>query len=90
VHLDKQDLPDDSVMVAVDVPASVDIHTTHWRTAFEQSDRLGYPAVLVPSVIVPREHNLVLYPDAPTFDATVLWTEPFRFDDRLFPASSGR
>ncbi len=40
--------------------------------------------VLVPSVIVPEEHNLLLNPQHPDFQgADVLETTPFSFDPRL-------
>jgi len=38
----------------------------------------------VASVIVPREANYILYPEAPGLDAAVLFVEPFAFDARLF------
>jgi hypothetical protein len=42
------------------------------------------PVLRVPSVIVPREYNYVLFPEAEGFEASVAWTEPLNFDSRLF------
>lgn len=44
----------------------------------------GSPVLRVPSVIVPREYNFVLLPEAPGFQATIEWVAPLRFDQRLF------
>jgi len=44
----------------------------------------GWPVIRVPSIIVPREYNFVLLPEADGFAATVEWTEPLNFDRRLF------
>jgi hypothetical protein len=38
----------------------------------------------VPSVIVPWEHNYIIFPEAAGFDAQIAWIEPFQFDQRLF------
>jgi len=35
-------------------------------------------------VIVPRERNYVLFPDAPGFQARIAWVEPLDLDRRLF------
>jgi len=39
-------------------------------------------------VIVARESNYILLPEARDFAARIIWTEPFRFDDRLFASSA--
>jgi hypothetical protein len=38
----------------------------------------------VPSVIVPREYNFVLLPEAVGFEAKIEWIESLSFDRRLF------
>jgi RES domain-containing protein len=43
--------------------------------------------VLVPSAIIPEEHNLLLNPNHPRFqEVRVTQTDPFRFDPRLLDA----
>jgi len=42
-----------------------------------------HPIVCVPSVIVPREFNYVLFPEAVGFQAGLDWIEPLDFDSRL-------
>ena len=37
------------------------------------------PILRVPSVIVPRENNYVLFPEADGFDANVDWAKPLNF-----------
>jgi hypothetical protein len=41
------------------------------------------PTWIVPSTIVPKENNIVLYPNGVGYEATVLNAEPFEFDARL-------
>jgi hypothetical protein len=38
----------------------------------------------VPSVVVPREYNFVLLPEAAGFAAGIEWVESLSFDSRLF------
>jgi len=47
------------------------------------------PILRVPSVIIPREYNYVLFPEATGFRASLDWIEPLDFDSRLV-ASVGR
>jgi RES domain-containing protein len=51
----------------------------HYRTEAEPS----VPAFLVPSVIVPQELNVVMYPQAAGFEARIRMIESFRIDPRL-------
>ncbi|HEV2689205.1 MAG TPA: hypothetical protein VGV35_11645, partial [Bryobacteraceae bacterium] len=55
-----------------------------FTTALFKSSFYHWPVLRVPSVIVPREYNFVLLPEADGFDATVEWSEPLSFDSRLF------
>ena len=41
------------------------------------------PVWAVPSVIIPRERNVILFPRHKEFRANVLGIEPFSFDPRL-------
>jgi hypothetical protein len=38
---------------------------------------------VVPSVVIPREHNIILFPGASGFSADIVHMEPFEFDTRL-------
>ena len=90
-HLDKSELPGDYVAMAIrfsgrrifrqrTYPAGMNHMTVdRFRTSF-----YGSPLLRVPSVIVPREFNFVLLPEADGFDATIGWIEPLCFDSRLF------
>lgn len=84
------DLPDELHMEIVD-PEDL---PEDWRTRFEDDplqqvgtawlDRAASVALIVPSSVVPAEHNIVLNPEHPDFAAiTVHEPEPFRFDPRL-------
>jgi RES domain-containing protein len=96
VHVDKSEVPKDFVVMAIDFtgrsvyrPRSAGIHGIGQHTAAEFSESLWYrPVLRVPSVIVPREFNFVLFPRAQGFHATIAWTEPLHFDDRLFSIGS--
>jgi hypothetical protein len=69
-------------------PVQTDIRTLN---AAEFANRLyDHPVRRVRSVIVEREWNYVLLPEAPGFQASVQWVEPFRFDERLFSFVTGR
>ena len=93
VHIDKSEVPADYVVMAIRFSG---------RRVLRQSVRLreanklpfdefraafyGWPVLRVPSVIVPREYNFVLLPEADSFAAMVEWIEPLNFDRRLFSA----
>jgi RES domain-containing protein len=81
VHVDKSEVPNDYFVMAIQIegrsvyrPRNVDL----LRTSYNR------PVIRVPSVIVPREYNYVLYPEAEGFEASIAWTEPLNFDSRLF------
>ncbi len=84
VHLDRTEIPTDYVAMGLEIRVGEIPHITP-EDARAISSRKKAPAVSVPSVIVPRESNYVLYPEAPGFAADVLFIEPFGFDARLFP-----
>jgi RES domain-containing protein len=91
VHLDRSELPSDYVVIAIGFDGrkagrsalSADVANQHspdsYRSHFYTSS-----VHRVSSVLVPRESNFVLLPDAPGFKAHVEWIEPLRFDERLF------
>jgi RES domain-containing protein len=92
VHVDKSEVPNDYVVMAiryagrhVSRPRGTTLAGANQFTAAEfKASFYHHPVLRVPSVIVPREYNFVLLPEADEFDATVDWVEPFNLDARLF------
>jgi RES domain-containing protein len=95
VHLDKSEVPEDYIVMAIRFPSQTvsrprsanlshagQLKPEHFRATFY--DR---PVLRVPSVIIPREYNYVLLPEADEFRASVEWTEPLDFDRRLLAAT---
>jgi len=95
VHLELalEDFPADYVKIAIEIPDALGIERieTLPRTA-AQTLEIGASwyasgtavGLLVPSVIVPEEHNLLLNPGHPDFQRVkALPARPFRFDPRL-------
>jgi RES domain-containing protein len=92
VHIDKSELPADYVVMGIQFPGG--------RVSRQRGENLvgvnrlpidrfraalyRWPVLRVPSVIVPREHNFVLLPEALGFAATIEWVESLSFDRRLF------
>ena len=74
--------------MAIELSSEVPIWYADARTAFSESVHRLHPAIAVPSVVVPRERNYVLFPQAPGLRVAITWTESFRFDSRLFPVPS--
>ncbi len=90
VHVDKSEVPTDYVVMAIRFPGrKVHLRPASLIGAKLPADRFKtmfyrWPVLRVPSVIVPREYNFVLLPEAHGFAATVEWIEPLNFDGRLF------
>jgi hypothetical protein len=91
VHLDKSEVPADYVVMAIRFPgrqvsrrpiASL-IGANHFTIARFKASFYRSPSFRVPSVIVPRECNFVLLPEAEGFGATIEWVETLNFDRRL-------
>jgi RES domain-containing protein len=91
VHLDKSEVPADYVVMAIRFAGRIvtrrrrsdlvdvgQFTPTRFRASFYH-----HAILRVPSVIVPREKNYVLFPEADGFDATIDWMEPLDFDRRL-------
>ena len=98
VHLDKAELPDDYVMLEISVPdpAIVSIeHQSDERLEFLYqnghrglaSESMGFS---IPSIIVPHDRIVVLYPEAAIGPGSLAITRvtPFAFDRRLFLPSA--
>ena len=91
VHIDKSEVPNDYVVMAIQfagrkvyrAQTSLPDFGPFVATDFRNSNYYR-PFLRVPSVIVPREYNYVLFPDAEGFSANVAWIEPLNFDRRLF------
>lgn len=92
VHLGRAEVPADYVVMAIRFDgngasrprASGVAQASNFKAAFH-----GRPILRVSSVIVAREYNYVLYPEAVGFQAAIDWIEPLDFDSRLV-ASAGR
>lgn len=94
VHLDKAELPDDYVMLGISVPdeAIVSISgqaSEHLESLYLTGHRgLGADSVgfSVPSMVVPDDRVVVLYPEATLSGGSLAITRvtPFAFDRRLF------
>ena len=86
MHVEETEIPSDYVLMGVEL-GTAKIPGATEAEAREISKLKTHPIVQVNSVIVPRESNYILYPEAPGLDATVLFVEPFAFDTRLFVAT---
>jgi RES domain-containing protein len=100
VHVDRNVAPDDYVFYSATIPDRLPqpalAPRNGWRTPTPSplTVRMGQAfldgnagvAVEIPSVIVPREFNLLINPSHPDFDSIRIDAAetPFHFDDRLF------
>jgi RES domain-containing protein len=92
VHVDKSEVPNDYVVIAIRfagrrVSRQMGTHllgVKHFTIDRFRASFYGSSVLRVPSVIVPREYNFVLFPEGDGFDARIEWTEPLSFDSRLF------
>ncbi|MGA3053549.1 MAG: RES family NAD+ phosphorylase [Candidatus Korobacteraceae bacterium] len=82
-HLPFDQVPLDYVLVTIEVPDSVPTQRATPEEALATSQNPVVPVYLVPSVIVPQELNVVMFPQAAGFAATVKHVEPFHIDERL-------
>jgi RES domain-containing protein len=73
----------DYVLVTIEIPDTVPKKQATPEEALAASADPPVPVYLVPSVVVPQELNVVIYPQAPGFSAKVRKIEPFRIDERL-------
>jgi RES domain-containing protein len=84
VHLDSDQIPLDYVMVTIEIPDTLPKQQATPDEALAVSMSPPIPVYIVPSVVVPQENNIVIFPQAPGFSAKVARVEPFKFDERLF------
>lgn len=99
VHLElaPEDFPSDYVKIQIEIPDALELQRIEaLPRGVERSRQLGAAwyqsgnsvGLLVPSVIVPEEHNLLLNPEHPQFGSIkALPTRPFHFDPRLLGQS---
>jgi RES domain-containing protein len=91
VHMTK--LPANMLMVRIEVPDTLAIEAIDYLPADEKAFRQlgdewlqhhGTSVLRVPSVLVPRQWNLLLNPEHPLFPAIkIVDQSPFAFDSRL-------
>jgi RES domain-containing protein len=92
VHVDKSEVPDDYVVMAIGFsgrkmsrrPGANLMGANQRDIGSFQATFYPSPVLRVPSVIVPREYNFVLLPEAAGFAAKIEWIESLSFDRRLF------
>jgi RES domain-containing protein len=83
-HLDFDNIPLDYVLVTIEIPDTVPVKQATPEEALAASTNPPVSVFLVPSVVVPQELNVVIFPQAAGFEAKVTKVEPFRVDPRLF------
>jgi RES domain-containing protein len=90
VHMDKSEMPVEYVVLAIGFDGrrvsrpNLDLSDIGLLTAERfKASFYDQPVLRVPSVIVPREYNYVLLPEADGFHASIEWVEPLDFDRRL-------
>lgn len=102
VHIDRSEIPVDFVLLEIIVPHDNIVSLSSAESANEFLHRVydyGHRALheheagfSIPSVIVPADRIIVLYPEAPLSSRVVTMTRvtPFDFDRRLFsPSAAG-
>jgi RES domain-containing protein len=95
LELDPEDFPDDYVKIAIEVPRSIKLDRIESLPSdLEDAKELGSEwirsgetlGLLVPSVLVHEERNLLLNPEHRDFSRlAILDPQPFRFDPRFSP-----
>lgn len=90
VHLDLPELPLDLALVTIDIPDAVPVRRATPEETLASSKNPDVPVFLVPSVVVPQELNVVMFPEAVGFEAKILKIEPFLIDERLLGFGENR
>jgi RES domain-containing protein len=89
-HLELSEVPLDYALVTIEIPDDVPVRRAAPEEALAASTNPDVPVFLVPSVVVPQELNVVMYPQAAGFQAAVIKVEPFRIDERLLGFGKGQ
>ena len=91
VHVDIEDVPDDLVAMAIEVPDDLPPdwnqvldHPACARIGDQWAAKGTVLLLLVPSAVVPEESNVLINPDHPRAgDVRMVSIRPFAFDSRL-------
>jgi RES domain-containing protein len=87
VHVDKSEVPEDYVVMALEFDDSTVSWLPPTQMAKVDPDQFWAfhrkPVFRVASIIVPRENNYVLLPQVRGFAVSILWIEALEFDSRL-------
>ena len=84
VHLQQDQVPDDYVVMTIDIQGSVaPLVGLAERLKEESPLRERHAAWAVTSVIIPQERNVILFPENGDFRASVVRIDAFMFDPRL-------
>jgi RES domain-containing protein len=89
VHLELPEVPLDYMLVTIDIPDRVPMRQGT-DEVLDVSRNPAVPVYLVPSVVVPQEWNVVMFPDVRGFEATIVKIEPFIIDGRLLGFAENR
>jgi len=84
------EVPLDYTPVTIEIPERVPFKTTTAEEALAASRNPDVPVFLFPSVVVPQELNVVMFPDATGFMARIVKVEPFRIDERFLRLGESR
>lgn len=91
VHLDKSEAPKDYVVMAIRFEIGAVTQRRKFQPGYGALDPKTFrktlyrkPILRIPSVIVPRENNYILFPEVRGFSVSIDWIEPLDFDSRLF------
>ncbi|MGB8887794.1 MAG: RES family NAD+ phosphorylase [Candidatus Korobacteraceae bacterium] len=90
VHLELPEVPLDYTLVTIEIPDNVPFRQTTPEEALAASRDPDVPVFLVPSVVVPQELNVVMFPEAAGFQAKIVNVEPFPIDERLLGLHASR
>jgi RES domain-containing protein len=85
VHFKQRQSPDDYVVVTISILGTVAVKRGSWFEA--KNARLQHPLWIVPSAIIGREMNIILYPEARGFSSQITDIEDFQFDRRLIEST---
>ena len=84
VHLQQDQVPNDYVLMTIDIPSNVvPLEGLPEQLKEESPLRERHAAWAVTSVIIPQERNVILFPENRDFRASVVRIDAFTFDPRL-------
>jgi RES domain-containing protein len=82
-HVSFDNLPLDYEFITIEIPETVPVRQAAADEVLAVSAGPPVPVFFVPSVIVPQESNVVMFPQTAGFNAKVIKKEPFHIDERL-------